>query len=417
MKNLTSLILLSILSINSFAYNYTISFSASGISTNIDSVMVENITTGKSVIVPSNNTLTLTDVTTSIIDKFEMSSNLNIYNFNNNLFEISYSIDSEQNTKLSIFNIEGRILYSNSYKSVQGANHFSLSLPKGIYIVKITGLTFSYKTKLIGNSSSSLKVSSISSNNSQLKSKSQLKSNNNTTTMYYTLGDQLIFKGKSGNYTTFIPDKPNSSKTIDFEFVECKDLDDNYYPVVKIGNQLWMAENLKTTKYRTGESIPKISNNALWYTLNSGACCVYENLDNNVKTYGLLYNWFAVNDIRKIAPWGWHVPTYDEMNTLATFLGGSEIAGGKLKSNKLSHWSSPNANATNETGFTALPAGIHADDGDYYEKFIFGGWWSSTLYNYNPSYAYEMHIFNRAGNLYIYPTNMISGLSIRCVRN
>ena len=146
------------------------------------------------------------------------------------------------------------------------------------------------------------------------------------------------------------------------------DIDGNTYQTVKIGDQWWMAENLKVTCYRNGDAIPNITDGTTWASLSTGAYCEYNNDINNVATYGRLYNWYAVTDSRNIAPAGWHVPSDAEWKQLEMYLGMSQSEadatgwrgtdeGGKLKEVGTMHWNSPNTGATNESGFTALPGG------------------------------------------------------------
>jgi len=160
------------------------------------------------------------------------------------------------------------------------------------------------------------------------------------------------------------------------------DQDGNVYKTITIGTQTWMAENLRVTKYRNGDTIPKVTDNTAWKALTNGAYCNYNNSINidTIVTYGGLYNWFAVNDNRSIAPVGWHVPTFAEWTTLITYLSGDNVAGGKMKEIGTTHWKTPNTDATNESGFTALPVGYRLyGDGYFHEMF---GWcvifWSST---------------------------------------
>lgn len=110
------------------------------------------------------------------------------------------------------------------------------------------------------------------------------------------------------------------------------DADGNVYHTIAIGPQIWMAENLKTTKFRNGDPIPNITDVTAWENLTSGAYCYYRNDIVNITTFGMLYNWYAVNDSRNIAPTGWHVPSDAEWSTLRSWLGGVTVAGGKLKS-------------------------------------------------------------------------------------
>jgi uncharacterized protein (TIGR02145 family) len=193
------------------------------------------------------------------------------------------------------------------------------------------------------------------------------------------------------------------------------DIEGNVYKTVKIGNQWWMAENLKTTKYRNGEPIPNITDSTLWKNLASGAYCDYDNSPSNRLIYGNLYNWYAVNDNRSIAPVGWHVPADAEWSELIAYLGGEDVAGGKLKENGSTHWQSPNVGATNETDFTALPGGCRDYDGLFYDIGSNGFWWSSTEDNiFNSWYRY---IFNIYAYVARYRYDKTNGFSVRCVRD
>ncbi len=154
------------------------------------------------------------------------------------------------------------------------------------------------------------------------------------------------------------------------------DVDGNVYKTIKIGEQLWMAENLKVTHYRNGEAIPNIMDNTEWSNLSTGAYCVYNNDNSQIETYGLLYNWYTLSDSRNIAPPGWHVPSDEEWTKLENYLGSD--AGGKLKEPGTSHWNDPNTGATNSSGFTALPGGYRYHNGSFYRIVYRGYWWSST---------------------------------------
>jgi uncharacterized protein (TIGR02145 family) len=162
------------------------------------------------------------------------------------------------------------------------------------------------------------------------------------------------------------------------------DQEGNIYKTITIGTQTWMAENLRVTKYRNGDLIANVTGNSAWTILTTGACCTYGNTDSNdlINLYGRLYNWFAVTDSRCIAPEGWHVPTDAEWSTLTTYLGGEGVAAGKMKETGISHWAKPNTNATNESGFTALPSGSrYSVVGTFNEMGTITYLWSSTTYD------------------------------------
>jgi uncharacterized protein (TIGR02145 family) len=158
------------------------------------------------------------------------------------------------------------------------------------------------------------------------------------------------------------------------------DIDNNIYNTVTIGTQTWMVENLKTTRYRDGSSIPEVKDAIAWGNLTSGAFCWYNNDQATYKnTYGALYNFYTTQDSRHLCPSGWHVPTRFEWETLADYLGGESIAAGKLKETGTVNWKSPNTGATNECGFTALPGGTRGFAlGDFYFLGEEGEFWSST---------------------------------------
>jgi uncharacterized protein (TIGR02145 family) len=160
------------------------------------------------------------------------------------------------------------------------------------------------------------------------------------------------------------------------------DIDGNVYNTIPIGTQVWMKENLKVTHYQNGDPIPNVTSQTSWDALTSGAYSDYNNDINNVDTYGRLYNWYAVSDIRNIAPEGWHVPTDADWNTLFDFLGGISVAGNKLREAGNIHWDAYNGGdgnkyATNSSEFTALPGGFRIVGETFEYMTDFGFWWSS----------------------------------------
>ena len=193
------------------------------------------------------------------------------------------------------------------------------------------------------------------------------------------------------------------------------DIEGNVYHTVIIGTQEWMLENLKTTKYRDGTSIPNVTNNTSWSNLTTGAYCDYNNTPSNSATYGKLYNWYAATDAHNIAPTGWHVPTDAEWSTLITYLEGESVAGGKLKEIGTTHWISPNTGATNETGFTALPGGKRQYNRTFYGIGVIGCWWSAT--EYNATYAWYHGMGYGGSNAERNGDNKEVGFSVRCLRD
>lgn len=194
------------------------------------------------------------------------------------------------------------------------------------------------------------------------------------------------------------------------------DIDGNIYHSVSIGTQIWMVENLKTTKYRDGTSIPNVTSDLQWSGCTTGAYCNYNNNVNNVKVYGRLYNWYAVNNSKNLAPTGWHVPTYEDWNIMIKFLGDYEIAGEKIKEAGTTHWKSSNANTTNSTGFTALPAGRRGFYFDGFEDLGSIGYWWTTMEN--PDYGFALNLsISEYGSISSNFDFESYGLSVRCVKD
>ncbi|HPQ35198.1 MAG TPA: fibrobacter succinogenes major paralogous domain-containing protein [Tenuifilaceae bacterium] len=188
------------------------------------------------------------------------------------------------------------------------------------------------------------------------------------------------------------------------------------YPSVKIGKQVWMAKNLDVAHFRNGDPILHAKTNKEWKAADEQgkpAWCYYNNANKkNGEKYGKLYNWYAVNDPRGLAPEGWHVPTDEEWQELIDFAGGEDDAGTKLKAK--SGWDA-NGNGTDEYGFSALPGGYREDDGEFYNIGYSGYWWSSTengtVTAWTRSMRYYVSLVYRSNNLKSW------GFSVRCVRD
>jgi uncharacterized protein (TIGR02145 family) len=197
----------------------------------------------------------------------------------------------------------------------------------------------------------------------------------------------------------------------------------NVYKTIAIGNQVWMAENLKASIYRNGEFIPNVTDSAQWAGLSSGAWCYYNNNSQYECPYGKLYNWYAVSDARSVCPAGWHVPTDDDWSILINHLdpnanGGDNLlnsAGGKMKSKGIDYWISPNQQATNESGFSGLPGALRDAAALFYNNLYQGFWWSSS--EYLPPIAWCRSLSYHIGSCYRVINNSSYGLAIRCLRD
>jgi uncharacterized protein (TIGR02145 family) len=204
-------------------------------------------------------------------------------------------------------------------------------------------------------------------------------------------------------------------------FVSCSDNDISTNPVVekidtvKIGNQVWMLKNLDVDHYRNGVQIPQVTDVSKLSTLTTGAWCYANNDPEMGKIYGKLYNWYAVNDPRGLAPEGWRIPSNSDWDNLIYFLGGEDSASCKLKEAGTTHWKTPNLGATNESGFTALPG-----SNDMSNPGNEGYWWTTTVENIpnqSPIYARDVHLwYNDLGVGWNW-NPMYKMFSVRCIRS
>lgn len=193
------------------------------------------------------------------------------------------------------------------------------------------------------------------------------------------------------------------------------DFNGNSYDTVVIGTQTWFAKNLKVANYRNGDPIPTGLTDAQWGATTNGAYAIYNNQVANDSVYGKLYNWYAIADPRGLCPTSWHVPSDAEWSTLTNFLGGSSVAGGKMKEVGLMHWASPNSGADNSSGFTALPGGLIEDVGGYYYLNQIGEFSSSTESGLCCNRKYQLS--NLSSWIFIMASSKNDGTSIRCIRD
>jgi uncharacterized protein (TIGR02145 family) len=206
------------------------------------------------------------------------------------------------------------------------------------------------------------------------------------------------------------------------------DIDGNIYNTVTIGNQVWLKENLKVTRYNNGDPVHLVTDTSAWTKLTTPAYCNYNNVESIAQEYGRLYNYYAVVDERKLCPSGTHVPDDAEWETLSGFLGGMKVAGGKMKEPGTKHWRSPNVItidttngnfseiSLNESGFSALPAGRQ-----YHNCYTFLGeytqMWSVTECEYDDDLVWCRYLTFSLPHLNRFTYKKHYGLSVRCLKD
>ena len=418
MKKITFLFLLIFTIAEIQAQDYLISFAGTGASLLVDSVQVENLTQGTRLTVTGGNQLQLLG-TVTVVGPGSINNLWSLMvspNPSDGEVLVTFEATAAARTTIELCGLTGRqVATAESFFSIGPQSFSILGLKTGTYLVMVRSEYYNYYGKII--------CRSASGNSTQIRLHGQsnvppapgtLKQASAIVVMQYNTGDLLKFTGRSGIHGTVYMDVPTSSKTITFNFIPCIDFDNNSYTIVQIDDQWWMAENLKATKYSTGDDIPEVTGQSNWMGQTTGAYCYFDNDPDNALVYGCLYNWYAAIDIRNPCPADWHVPSDDEWIILTSYLGGEPIAGGKMKETGTVHWFPPNTGATNESGFTVIAGGCRS-----YGNFDFmgygGSFWSTTpfdvIFAWNRDIFYYNTVANRSG------ADKKSGLSVRCVKD
>jgi uncharacterized protein (TIGR02145 family) len=400
----------------SHAQDYQVSFTGSGASTIVETVKVENLSQDTSLIINGTDVLHLVK-TLGINTSYGNNDDL-LKIFPNPSSGGSYVTEFESTTNgsvtIEIHDLGGKLIGQARFTVHPGLQTFRISgLSAGIFTLCIRSKAFNYTRTLVSISMEEghVAISPISS-----RPQKTIKSTESVVQMQYNDGDQLLFTCSSGNYSTVIPLVPTQSITIPASFVNCSDGDNNHYAVVQIGAQLWMEENLKTTKYNDGTTtIPWLADSISWINSTTPAFAWYNNDPSGDFTYGALYNWYAAS-ANNLCPSGWHVPTESDFVSLVALLGGEVTAGKKLKESGLSHWLVSTAStATNETGFTALPGGYRHLAGSFVNVGRNGYWWTSTACTTSSSWCIGMS--DNTAHLTNFDMDRRSGFSVRCLKD
>lgn len=376
--------------------NIEVTFTGTGEVTVVDSVTARNMSTGEEITLPGNETLILEN-TSGISDNFDLKSDLKLFpNPVQGNSKLMFNPSKAGIFKISIHNLSGQTLFQSDQYLEIGQNIFELSFStSGIFMINITG----------ENEKRSIKAICLSANAGAIGlypesvNPSSFKSFNNTYSLVYSPEDVLNFRCKSGSYTTIMTDSPTESQNYEIEFIGCTDPQSNTYSVIKIGDQIWMAENLAYLPTVTSPS--NISNDdTLNYVYNYSGSSIEEAMNTqNYKEYGALYNWKSA---LVVCPDGWHLPDVDEWESLILYLerngygfyGYANMIGKSLAST--SGWRNRTVAGTvgkdqasnNKSGFCILPAGYL-----YYSDFVFQGdrnsfWSSSTAALPMSAYSY-----------------------------
>jgi uncharacterized protein (TIGR02145 family) len=209
----------------------------------------------------------------------------------------------------------------------------------------------------------------------------------------------------------------SNNRTSSIESASSKSINDANFSMVTIGKQVWMTQNLNVDKFRNGDPIPEAKTEEEWRIAGKTekpAWCYYDNDPTNGEKYGKLYNWYAVNDPRGLAPKGWHIPSHEEWKIMSDYLGGERVAGKKMKSsNGWELFHEQNGNGTNESGFTGFPGGSRS--GRFNKIGKNGNWWSCS--EYDAGGAWTRNLDYDDGSIDIGRGVKERGMSVRCIKD
>jgi uncharacterized protein (TIGR02145 family) len=429
MKKLTFLFFLLPFFLN--AQDYLVTFSGSAESDTVSTVFVENMTQDTSLTLSGSDVLHLKSVITGISDlKYKQTNGIQIYpNPMKEFSIIKFDMLEEGITNVELFDLSGKKLAQTQNYLNQGKHSFRITgVGRGIYILKVTTNNYSYSGKLIGDNKTGEIVniayqSTIPSDDNSMNTKSA----NSEIMMQYNEGDALKFTASSGENKSVKVEIISQSKNIDFSFYKCTDPDNRNYSTVKIGTQIWMAENLAylpKVSPQSGESYTE----PFYYVYDYNGTSVAEaKASSNYLTYGGLYNLPAA---KAACPEGWHLPTHAEWTELEEYLiaNGYNYDGITTGNNiakslaTTTNWNSGsrtgaignNLLLNNKSGFSALPGGYRGR-GTFGANGDAGYWWSSTKSDIIGTWYRFLHC-NRdyLGETY---NDEVLGLSVRCIRD
>ncbi len=379
MKTLHLIFVLCLTVFSLSAQDYLITFSGTGESDTVSSVIVKNLTRNGSKTLNGNDTLHLKSKITEISDlAYNQTEGIQFYPNPMKEFSVmEFAIADEDVAKIELFDLTGRKLTQTRNYLNSGRHSYRIAgVGSGIYVLKVTVGNFFLTGKLISDNKTGDMAKITYQNTIPFKTlPTKTKSAESEIFMQYNTGDALKFTATSGEHKAVKVEVISQSKNIEITFYKCTDLDNRNYATVKINDQVWMAENLAY--------LPAVSlSSALSYTKPYYYVYGYEGTNvaaakatPNYTTYGALYNWPAAI---AACPPGWHLPSDAEWSALTSYLGTESIAGSKMKEPVTKSWLSPNPGATNESGFSALLGGRKYLNFLFGEVTDYGYWWSST---------------------------------------
>lgn len=395
----------------------TINFNAVNFDVDIDSVLITKMYDCSSVIIYPPDSLILEiyqeEEPGSVLENLANNNSMSVFpNPIDNLCYISFHVNQTSKSIIRLFDISGRLICLKEKKLFQGKHTFEISnLSKGMYVVDVKTGNDHFSDRIVStadyNGSVNISYNSFTINN-RMKSKVL---RNSYSHMIYEEGDVFMAKAWIGNHAKIKLFVPTQDTVIDFYFIECIDIENNIYPVVNIGEQLWMASNMVSKTFRNGDIIQ--TTEEIGVDINQEDNPVYYWDNHNFDVDGKLYTWYAANDYRGLCPSGWRIPRNEDWDELIEYLGGNENSGEKLKDKCMELWEYSNIPSNNSTGFSALPTGFRYANGVFEKEKEIVHYWTSTENNENSAYRATL-LYNQP---YVdsYFNNKKHGFTVRCI--
>lgn len=434
MKKAAFFLFITLITVQSQTQEYLIAFTVKETGRILDSILVENRDNGTALTLRGEDILYLREMISSIktIDS-DMDHDLFIYpNPMTQYSKLEFDVSRQAEYVLELYRTSGQMVANDQVILSSGRHTFRITgLSGGIYTIRIISpedmITGKIQSLYTGDDIARITYQGKSDNMFQ-----QYISKNTQVTiqMQYNQGDRLTFTGFSRSNITLLTNIPAGDQTLTFDFADCIDGDNNAYAAVQIGTQLWMAENLRTTRYTDGKKVPHVTKGSEWRSLSTPAYCWYDNDSAmNARQYGALYDWYAFAD-SNLCPSGWHVPSNEEWDSLATYLtdngyGFEEGGNGYGKSLAANAgWTASTVPGTagndpagnNTSGFTARPSGYRDLDGTFKDTGTSANWWSFTG-NEPDCFAYFWQLGYNNLKIYNYKIERELGSSVRCLKD
>lgn len=414
----------------------------------LNSILIENLTQGGDTTLYAPDTVLALDYIIGInesipFDDNSISLSQNFPNPMKGRTTVRLYLPEEENILITVSDVTGREMVNSEFCMERGKHSFTFYPGReSLYFLTASTDRQSRTIKMFNSpgyasvrESCKLEYNGTKSGSGEYKTREML---NN---FVFDLGDQLQYTASSALGVRIIIDTPSANQTYTFQYgsggMPCPgmptitDIDGNVYNTILIGDQCWMKENLKTTTYNNGASIPNVTDGADWSNLISDAYVWYDNDISWKDSYGALYNWYATIDPGALCPTGWHVPGHDEWEVLFEYIGGTlpphgnelkscrqvnSPAGGNCSTNEHPRWAENDSFwGTDEYGLSGLPGGFRQYNGEFNDVGKYSVWWSSS--EYSSDFAWSQTLSYNDGTVYVSSSKKASGLSIRCLRD